>query len=39
MTLIGLPQNLAHDASTVTPKSLILRARMDKQPFSLQLDR
>ena len=27
MTFLGLAQNLAHDAATNTPKSLVLRAR------------
>ncbi|ETW75508.1 RNase P subunit P30, partial [Heterobasidion irregulare TC 32-1] len=30
ITFLGLPQNLAHDASTTTPKSLVLRAQTRK---------
>jgi hypothetical protein len=28
ITFLGLAQNLAHDAATSTPKSLVLRARV-----------
>ena len=33
ITLLGLAQNLAHDASAVTPKSLVLRARQFWYPW------
>jgi hypothetical protein len=28
ITFLGLAQNLAHDAATTTPKSLVLRGRV-----------
>jgi len=30
VTFLGLPQNLAHDTTTITPKSLLLRAQTRK---------
>jgi hypothetical protein len=33
ITVLGLPQDAAHTASTKTPKSLVLRARTVFSPF------